>query len=241
MSYIVDLEAFHGPLDLLLYLIEKNEVDIYDIPIAKITDQYIDYINVAGHIDLEQIGDFLIIASYLLFLKSKMLLPKHEPEDKGDDYEADPREELVQRLLEYKKFKEAANYLAEVMQEDNLTFFRSTDFEPEINEVLVAEVKLLVNAYKEVLARMAAQNYTPILEIPVSDVNVTDKMQELLEELYNNPLGISLQDLFAGATSRREVLAYFLALLELMRLQKVSAQQKNIYDVIIINLVGDGS
>ncbi len=241
MSYIVDLEAFHGPLDLLLYLIEKNEVDIYDIPIAKITDQYIDYINVAGHIDLEQIGDFLIIASYLLFLKSKMLLPKHEPEDKGDDYEADPREELVQRLLEYKKFKEVANYLAEVMQEDNLTFFRSTDFEPEVNEVLVAEVKLLVNAYKEVLARMVAQNHTPILEIPVSDVNVTDKMQELLEELYNNPLGISLQDLFAGATSRREVLAYFLALLELMRIQKVSAQQENINDVIIINLVGDGS
>lgn len=239
MHYIVDLEAFHGPLDLLLYLIEKNEVDIYDIPIAKITDQYIDYINVAGHIDLDQIGDFLVIASYLLFLKSKMLLPKHESTDSNDDYEADPREELVQRLLEYKKFKEVANYLAQVMQEDDKIFFRSTDFEPEVNEVLVAEVRLLVNAYKEIMAKMALDNFPPTLEIPVSDVNVSDKMQELLKLLSNNPLGFILQDVLAEASSRREVVAYFLALLELIRLRKIRVWQEDINGLIMIDLAGE--
>ncbi len=237
MSYMVDLEAFHGPLDLLLYLIEKNEVDIYDIPIADITDQYIDYINGSGDIDLEQLGDFLILASYLLSLKSKMLLPKHDLEEKGEEYEIDPRDELVQRLLEYKKFKEVANYLAGVMQEDHKVFFRSMDYETEVNEVLVAEVRSLVNAYKEVLTKIAVQNYS--LEIPATDISVADKMQDLLEQLYNNPKGLVFQDLFKGLNSKREALAYFLALLELIRLQKVMAVQKSVNDQIIINPAGE--
>lgn len=239
MGYIVELEAFHGPLDLLLFLIEKNEVDIYDIPIAKITNQYMEYIEKLSSINIEQVGDFLIIASYLLNLKSKMLLPKHNIEEIDDENEniPDPRDELVEKLLEYKKFKEAAHYLASIQVEEPQIFFRNTSYNPEINEVLIADIKSLVNAYKEVINKLDKPVYN--YNIPDSDINVADKMQELHNILGNKTEGLVFQDIFVTVNSKREALAFFLALLELIRLQKVSARQNEFNDNIIINLVGD--
>ncbi|NLB89194.1 MAG: segregation/condensation protein A [Syntrophomonadaceae bacterium] len=240
MGYMVDLEAFHGPLDLLLYLIEKNEVDIYDIPIAKITDQYMDYLNKTGDIDIEKLGDFLVLASYLLSLKSKMLLPKHHFEENNTDADADidPRDELVQRLLEYKKFKEIAQQLSSMQQgEEPRVFFRQSSYSPETNEVLIADVRTLVRAYKEVINRLS-ENETSF-EIPTGDINVAEKMEEILNELYSKPVGLVFQDLFINISTKREALAYFLALLELIRIQKVQAVQKDVNDLIIINLMGE--
>lgn len=237
MGYMVDLEAFHGPLDLLLYLIDKNEVDIYDIPISQITDQYMDYLNESGDIDIEKLGDFLVLASYLLSLKSKMLLPKHNFEEDDRDPDIDPRDELVQKLLEYKKFKEIARYLSSIQKdEEPRVFLRNSNYNQEINEVLIADVRTLVRAYKEVLDRLSSDE--PSFEIPTGDVSVAEKMQEILDALYNKPVGLVFQDLFLNISTKREALAYFLALLELMRLQKVKAFQR-VNDSIIINLTGD--
>ena len=112
MTYVVDLEAFHGPMDLLLYLIEKDEINIYDIPIARISDQYISHLQGNDVSDLDNLGDFLLMASYLLNLKSRMLLPRPTVEESTDEAdEIDPREELVQRLLNYKHYKEACHKL----------------------------------------------------------------------------------------------------------------------------------
>ncbi len=239
MGYIVELEVFHGPLDLLLFLIEKDEVDIYDIPIANITSQYMDYIQDLSSINIEQLGDFLILASYLLNIKSKMLLPKHDLEtleiENTDD--EDPRDDLVKRLLEYKKIKEAAKYLAARQAETPQTFLRNSSFAPEIHEVLVADIQNLVGAYKEILKRLDS---TPEdFPIPTGDISISEKMQELLKMLYNKPKGLVFQNIFTEVTSKREALAFFLALLELIRLQKVWAVQNNINNTININLVGE--
>lgn len=239
MGYIVELEVFHGPLDLLLFLIEKDEVDIYDIPIANITSQYMDYIQDLSSIDIEQLGDFLILASYLLNIKSKMLLPKHNLEMLETEYtdEEDPRDNLVERLLEYKKIKGAARYLAARQADAPQTFLRNSSFAPEVHEVLVADIQNLVGAYKEILKRLDG---TPEdFQIPAGDISISEKMQDLLKMLYNNPQGLVFQDIFTEVTSKREALVFFLALLELIRLQKVGAVQNNINNSINISLVGD--
>lgn len=237
MKYMVDLEAFHGPLDLLLYLIDKNEVDIYDIPIAEITDQYIESLDESGKINLDQLGGFLVLASYLLSLKSRMLLPKHVFEDE-EDIESDPREELVQRLIEYRKFKEVAKYLATIqIKDEQKVFFRNHVYNQEINEVLIADIKSLVRTYQNMLNKLSNQEIS--YDIPTGDISITDKMQELLELLYNEPVSLVFQDVFSRAKNKREALVYFLALLELIRLQKVTVIQKEITDLIIIKHIGD--
>ena len=120
-TYVVDLEAFHGPLDLLLYLIDRNEVDIYDIPISDITEQYLQHLQLSGDSDLENLGSFLSMASYLLNLKSRLLLPAYEDEE-GEEQELDPREELVKKLVEYRRYKKAAMYLRSRQNENTSGF-----------------------------------------------------------------------------------------------------------------------
>ncbi|GAI30682.1 unnamed protein product, partial [marine sediment metagenome] len=123
-DYRVNLDIFAGPLDLLLYLVRKEEVDIYDIPIAKITDQYIRYIEMLKSLDIDLAGDFLVMASTLMQIKSAMLLPKAEPDQLQADDFTDPRAELIRQLLEYKKFKDAANLLSTAADEQKLRFPR---------------------------------------------------------------------------------------------------------------------
>lgn len=235
MGYLVNLEKFYGPLDLLLYLLEKEEIDIYDIPVAAIADQYIEYIRGSGSIDLDNIGDFLIMASYLLNLKSRMLLPGLAAVEEETGEALDPREELVNKLLEYKKFKQSAEFLAERYNEDiNRVFFRQGSDEAELADIEISSsLNSLVRAFSLVLEKMAEN---PEYELPQSQVDIGEKMDLILRVLPDNGATVTFQDFYAGAAHLREVLAYFLALLELIRLQKVVAHQEERFGNIKIHL-----
>lgn len=231
MSYVVDLDAFHGPLDLLLYLIEKNQVDIYDIPIALLSDQFMAYLG-SHEGDLDTIGDFLVMASYLLQLKARMLLPSLDEED--EDQELDPREELIQRLEEYKRYKEAAEYL--ISRQDGTierVYYRSTSYS-EQSEVLTADLPMLLRAYQAVLAKLEQEE--PALSIPQEDINVKEKMDEIVQTLARRGSKLPFSELFQSTMRRRELLGLFLALLELVRLQQVEAVQENKFSDIILYL-----
>lgn len=226
MTYLVDIEAFHGPLDLLLFLIEKNELNIYDIPIAFITDQYLQYLQATGEFDLENMGEFLVMATYLLNLKSRLLLPRNE-ESRSDDQEEeiDPREELVQKLLDYKRFKEAGEQL--LQRELGLIeriYYREVPEEPVRDEELVVDLTALIKAYRSVIRRLPLPE--PEVLIPEGDVSVQEKMEQILATLNQNQGRTTFTKLFRKVSRRREALALFLALLELIRLQKVKAFQK---------------
>jgi len=240
MRYVVDIEAFHGPLDLLLYLIEKDELDIYDIPVSAITDQYLEYLESTGDFDLERLGDFLIMASYLLNLKSRMLLP-HFPviEEEETDNNIDPREELVQRLLDYKKYKEAAEHLKSRQNgQCKRIFYRDYDNSCEPEEQISGNVKALFHAYLSLVRDRTKTDSK--YRLPQGDINIGDKMEEIMERVQERPRGLVFQDLFAGVLNVREALALFLALLELIRLRRVKAiQEKFFADIIIVLRVGD--
>jgi len=226
VNYLVNLDKFYGPLDLLLYLIEKEEMDIYDIPIARIADQYIEFVESTGRIDLDNIGEFLIMASYLLNLKSRMLLPRLESAAAGEEEVFDPREELINRILEYRQFKLAAEFLASRYEDEAQRFFFRygqtglTDFPREITTSL----GLLVRAWYALQAR---DDEIPAYQLPENDFDVSLKMETILERLPPNGQPVVFQEIFAKNSVRREYLAYFLALLELIRLRKVAAIQEN--------------
>ena len=163
VGYRVNLEIFAGPLDLLLYLVRKEEVDIYDIPIAKITDQYINYIEMLKSLDIDLAGDFLVMAATLMQIKSAMLLPKAEPDEVDIEDLADPRAELIRQLLEYKKFKDAANLLEATADEHKERFARpdtiierlKPDTEPEI-DIEQVSVWDLLDAFDSIMKATGA-------------------------------------------------------------------------------------
>ncbi|MBP1708134.1 MAG: condensin subunit ScpA [Chloroflexi bacterium] len=231
MNYLVNLDKFYGPLDLLLYLLEKEEMDIYDIPVALIADQYIQYLQTTGRIDLENIGDFLSMASYLLNLKSRMLLPGAWEEEADEAEMPDPREELVQRIMEYKQYKQAAELLATRFDADHArVFFRQGRDEIEaIEREICSSLGVLLRAWQAVLARSLPE---PKYILPENDVDVGEKMQAILQRLPANGAVVLFQDFLTGISSRREALAYFLGLLELVRLQKVEASQEQRFGAI---------
>ncbi len=236
MDYMVNLEQFYGPLDLLLYLIEKNEMNIYDISIALITDQYIDFIAGSAHIDLDQLGDFLVMASYLLNLKSQMLLPGAAEDETGEEEELDPRQQLIHKLLEYKRFKKAAELLSLRLTDDQpRIFFRYGQVDlphPEVE--ITAHAKTLHAVYLRLLeTKLADARY----QLPTGDVNVAAKMEEILQRLQNGKI-VSFHELYSDARQRREILASFLALLELIRLNKVEARQEKRFGEIKLRASG---
>lgn len=225
MPYMVALEAFHGPLDLLLYLIEESQLDIYDIPIATITDQYLAYLADTGDWDLERLGDFLVMASYLMQLKSRMLLPRSPLQrDDPEDSSIDPREELVQKLLAYKRYRQVAKYLAAMEQgEAGRVFYRQMDEAPR-EEELVADVKSLVAAYKALREQLKHSQHH--MEIPSGDVDISLMMNRLIAMLEQKKRrGMAFRELLGAAANRKELLGYFLGLLELLRQQRVRAMQ----------------
>ncbi|KUG04115.1 segregation and condensation protein a [hydrocarbon metagenome] len=234
MTYVVDLDAFHGPLDLLLYLIDRNEIDIYDIPIANITEQYLTYLHATGDFDLDKLGDFLSMASYLLNLKSRMLLPVNDEELEEDM--VDPREELVKKLIEYRRYKKAAEYLMSRQTEDFARiFYRTADEAVTENVEIAADLKALVRAYSKVINSIPEESIEPF-QIPEGDANVESMMEEILERLNLYPGGLDFHEFFAGAKRRREVMALFLALLELIRLGQVAAVQESSFSEIKVYL-----
>lgn len=220
MSYLVNLDKFYGPLDLLLYLLEREEMDIYDIPIARITGQYLAYIDKIGHVDLDDIGDFLLMASYLLNLKSKLLLPVFSQEDGPDEVE-DPREELVNRILAYKRYKLLGECLAERYNDDTRRlFFRYGQTEAADAEISTS-VKALLKAWESLLNRTTEESE---FDLP-QGLAIAEKMEEIVGRLTAHEGPVIFGHILAAATSHREGMIFFLALLELIRMQKVEAIQ----------------
>jgi len=239
LAYHIKLEVFEGPFDLLFHLIEKNEVDIYDIPIARITEQYIDYITAMQILDLEIASEFLVMAATLLSIKAKMLLPKPVPEDpEADREEFDPRDELVERLLEYKKFKALADFLQEKESNMNRVYTRPNEEDmfmhlfSEENPLEGIDLQGLIGALREVLDRAAEHELTG--EIPRDEVTVRDKMKEIIRRLFFQGRGISFKDLFRPRVTKVEVIITFLALLELIKLGRVRVCQSRAFGEIMI-------
>ncbi len=221
MSYRVRLEMFEGPLDLLLYLIQVNEIDIYDIPIAAITQEYLGCLAGMKELDLEVAGEFLVLAATLIHIKSKMLIPVEEAEAEGLAAE-DPRQELVERLLEYKRFKDAAMTFEELEAEQSLLYVRPADpMVPVADGPLEISLSALLRAFMAVMQR-APQAVAG--EITLETINVGERMVALLDRLaLQSP--VSFMALFEGMTTRLQLIATFLGLLELLRRGLVRARQ----------------
>ncbi|MEE8317579.1 MAG: segregation/condensation protein A [Candidatus Omnitrophota bacterium] len=228
MSYKVKLEVFEGPLDLLLYLIKKNEIDIYDIPVATITEQYLEYLELMRMLDLNIAGEFLVMAATLIHIKSKMLLPLEEKEILPEE-EEDPREELVRRLLEYKKFKEVAGVLQDLEGQRKKMFTRATVLEVDSGEKFFeASLFDLITALTRVLKDVPKEIFQEIVK---DEFTVEQKVHDLLHMLVEKST-LQLSELFAKAKNRLEIIATFLAILELIRLKEIIVVQKKSFDEI---------
>jgi segregation and condensation protein A len=232
-EYKVQLEVFEGPLDLLLYLIKKDELDIYDIPIERITAQYTEYLNLMRMLDLNIAGEFLVMAATLMMIKSRLLLP---PEERGElePEEEDPRWDLVRQLVEYKKFKDAALHLEGLEERQKDVFTRGSDAARlgPAPEVALHEVSIfdLISAFNEVLKKVKAETLT---EIFAERVTVAEKIEMLAARLREEKQ-IPFSGLFLRVASRQEIVCTFLAILELIRLRQVVARQENPFGEILI-------
>jgi segregation and condensation protein A len=233
--YSIKLPVFEGPLDLLLHLIKENKIDIYDIPIALITHQYLQYIEIMKELNLEIVGEFLVMASTLIHIKSRMLLPVDE-EEFPEDYE-DPRLELVQRLLEYQAFKEASLSLKEREESWRDYFWREPEgggeAEEEEAELQLFDMSLfdLIGAFKSLLEKVPAE----AIEITREKLTVKDKIALIAERLEDEDT-IRFESLFSSDSTRAEMIVTFVALLEVIRLGLARGYQDREFGVIwIIN------
>ena len=222
-TYEVKLEAFSGPLDLLLHLIRKHEVNIYDIPIALITRQYLEYLQMMKELNLSFAGDFLVMASTLIHIKSRMLLPQEPGPDPCDEDGEDPRSELVRRLVEYQQFKEVAGRLSEQERLWREVFQREPEQSSPIREVFSDDVQVfdLLSALQEVLAQTTV---AAGLEFTPDTLTVQDRINSVIERLEETP-ALTFAALFEGETDRLTVIVTFLALLELVRMKLVRMTQ----------------
>ncbi len=223
------LDNFEGPFDLLFHLFEKNQVDIYDIPINAITDQYLDYLYAMQQLDLEVASEFLVMASTLLHIKSKMLLPEKKEQK---EEELDPREELVRRLIEYKRYKEFTLELKEFEKKWDTVVFRlpETIDLPVREEVLEIDPQVLRRQYLAILDRnrkkinTGAKNITKLIEH--EKVSLRSKMRDVIKQLLSK-MSFRFSDLFSMKTkSKTEVVTGFMAILELAKMKKVKIVQK---------------
>src|SRR5258708_17776995 len=215
MDYQVDLDRFGGPMDLLLFLVKRHEVDIFDIPISKITDRYCEYLNAIRLIDVERAGEFLVLAATLMEIKSKLLLP-HDVEN--PDEADDPRLELVKQLVEYRKFKDAAAVLEGRAEEQSSRFVREAPAEPEQlgapPPLRPVELWDLVSAFGRLLRDAAALQPTPII---VDDTPQAVLQSQIRMRLRREPR-IPFRDLFQPPYNRGRLIGLFLAVLELIRM-----------------------
>ena len=241
MDYKVKLEVFEGPLDLLLYLIKRDEVDIYDISIERIAKQYLEYIEAFQVLNIDLAGEFIVMAANLLYIKSRTLLPREQqmPEDDAD--EDDPRWELIRQLIEYKKFKEAASQLRtrEALQEKLFPRFPSHPELTPSGNLLVDEVGIfdLISAFQKVLKRLEnRQKEEDLREIFEENFSVSDKIEFLLRVIYDG-VPLRFEECFADAAGRAEIVVTFLAMLELIRLKQLRVRQENHFEEIWIERV----
>ena len=233
-GYEVKLQQFEGPLDLLLHLIKQFEIDIYDIPMAEITRQYMHYIQEMQEIELNIASEYLVMASTLVSIKSKMLLPKPEIDEESGEYEEDPREELMQRLIEYRKFKEAAVQLKEKEEEANHTYTRP----PVVFNDLIIEkpptVKGDLSVYDMLVAlgkMFERKKWREPLDTKIerAEISIEERMFDVLQLVKESRTGIAFDDLFPTPT-RSHIVVTFLALLELMKDNQVYCKQENHFE-----------
>jgi segregation and condensation protein A len=245
MDVTIRLEGFEGPLDLLLHLIEQSELDVCEVPIARITDQYMAYLSAMREWELEIASEFLVMAATLLAIKSRMLLPRTDPEEAaegldGED-EVDPREELVERLLEYKKYKQLAEVLREFESRRSRVYTRPpadlSAYAQEENPVGNLTPDDLFQAFVEVLSDRRRQ--PPITRIVREEISVGDRMEELLHLLSENGGTVRFSRLLRRKATREQIVTTFLALLELMKMKRVICRQEQLFDEIIIVAVGE--
>ncbi|MEP9411095.1 MAG: segregation/condensation protein A [Candidatus Brocadia sp.] len=238
-KYKVDLETYNGPLDLLLYLIRREEVNIYDIPIARITDQYLRYVEELQALDMNIVGDFLVMAATLMYIKSYMLLPRTEKKEDEEEIE-DPRASLVKQLLEYKRYKESAFILAARASEWGKKCTRvRTEFFTETADKKEEEMPLEGVSVWDLLQRFSQLMKQTSLDISTKviydDTPIQVYMDEVLERVHLHT-SLSFINLFAGIRERNRIIGFFLALLELVRLNRIKIEQPANYADICISL-----
>lgn len=236
-QYKVHLESFEGPLDLLLHLIEKNRIDIYDIPIALLTEQYMAYLAKFKEFNIEIASEFLVMAATLLQIKSKILLPDTKIEtETTDEEETDPRQELVERLLEYRRYKEISSVLSEMAQEAGQRYFRkSTLPEPKHLPPTSLDVKLLWQAFQNVLEGQI--EHAPLIaNVAREQYTIEDKIVSLLAILKENNGNICFTAVFTPKTSKAELITTFLAMLELIKIKRISVYQTGLFSPIYLKI-----
>jgi len=223
-AYAVKLENFEGPLDLLIHLIKQNEVNIYDIPIALITAQYLEYLDLMEELNLDVAGEFVVMAATLIHIKSRMLLPRPDPAQ--EDPEEDPREVLVRRLIEHQKYKAAAELLHEretlreaqwLRPDGRIAAIAGDEYEPELEVDLFS----LLSAFRAVLERASKR---PAVALPAEQISIEERIHQLLARLSATE-ACGFEDLFDDAASTGELIVTFLALLEMIRLRLVRVFQ----------------
>ncbi len=232
-DYKVKLEIFEGPLDLLLFLIKRDEIDIYDIPIERITSQYLEYLEAFQELDLDIAGEFVLMAANLIYIKSRSLLPVQERQGEEEEEEADPRWELVRQLLEYKKFKDAGAHLGELEAAQCAVFPHipeapSAEPERRIEEVSIFD---LIAAFQKLLKKAAKTE--DLREIFEENYTVSDKIDWMMKVTASGKV-LRLSTIFEASVSRTEMVVTFLAILELTRLKQLQLRQvENFGDIEI--------
>lgn len=225
-AYEVHLDNFEGPLDLLLFLIKKNDLDIYEVPISKITEEYLATLDLMQELDLDVAGDFLVMAATLMQIKARSLLPAPPDAEEGGP---DPRAELLAKLLEYQKFKGAAASLEQRAEAFKHVFYRGSPVFRDEEKTLDLSLFDLLDAVREALASADA----PTQVIEGEEFPIEDKIEKILFHLENHP-HLTLRELFADERRRPGILACFLALLELIKTGKVVARQAELFGEIRI-------
>lgn len=235
-DYKVKLEIFEGPLDLLLYLIKRDEIDIHEISIERITKQYLEYLQAFKELKIDVAGEFIVMAANLIYLKSRSLLPLDQQPPEEDAEEDDPRWDLIRQLIEYKKFKEAAAQLQVREWEQERIFTRDGGNAHEAGPLQLDEVSIfqLINAFQNVIKRVEARE--DLREIFGERFTVSEKIETILQRIANG-MSVRFSELFADIASRVEIVVTFLALLELIRLKQIRAIQCDIFGEIEIAAV----
>lgn len=237
-SYQVKLEGFEGPLDLLLHLINQYEIDIYDIPVAQITKQYMRYIHTMQKLELNIASEYLVMASTLINIKSEMLLPQQEPfDDEIDDYMEDPREELIERLIEYRKYKNAAHELKEREEEANQIYTRPPFiFDDKIDNKVVVQGDLSIYDMLGALGRVfQRKNWNQPLERTIQqlDIPIEERMDQVLKTVQTANKEIAFEKLFIYPT-KSHIVVTFIAILELLKTNQIHCKQTNHLESLMI-------
>ena len=216
----VHINIFEGPMDLLLHLIKKDNLDIADVNVSEITKQYLDYLNVMKELNLEIAGEFLVMARTLMQIKAKSLLPSQVPTDSNEG--PDPAQELIAKLVEYQKYKEAGQFLEKKLEENKDNFYKSAPIFDNGEKVLNLQLFDLLSAVKRAFDRLDERKRIELLKIEEFPIEI--KMEKVVDMLKTHQW-ILLDDIFVGETKKRGIITCFMAVLELMKIKKLLARQ----------------